>query len=202
MKDSEFLRAERVPMTKQDVRLVILDRLALQSAHCMVDIGAGSGSVAIEAALRHPALSVIAIEKNPAALELIANNADRLGCRDQLTIIDAYAPCPLEVMADAIFIGGSGGNLCELIDWSLARLQPGGQLVMSFILQGNLTTALAHLRQCDVTALECTQLQISQLTSLGEGEYFKPNNPVFVIACQQALVSPAGVEEVVDDCTI
>ena len=77
MKDSEFQRAERVPMTKQEVRLVVLDRLELSNARCMVDIGAGSGSVAIEAALRHPQLSVVAIEKNPAALALIAENAIR-----------------------------------------------------------------------------------------------------------------------------
>ena len=189
-------------MTKQEVRLVVLDRLELRTARCIVDIGAGTGSVAIEAALRHPALSVIAIEKNPAALSLIADNAGRLGCRDQLTIIDAYAPCELKVQADAIFIGGSGGNLRELIDWSLARLLPGGRLVMSFILQGNLSTALAHLHQCDVTALECTQLQISQLTTLGGGEYFKPNNPVFVIACQRAPGCPAGSQEVADECAL
>ncbi|MGL5287189.1 cobalt-precorrin 7 C15-methyltransferase [Aeromonas sp. RU39B] len=202
MKDSEFQRAERVPMTKQEVRLVVLDRLELSNARCMVDIGAGSGSVAIEAALRHPQLSVVAIEKNPAALALIAENAERLGCRDQLSIIDAYAPCELDVQADAIFIGGSGGNLCELIDWSLERLLPGGRLVMSFILLGNLSSALEHLRRREVTALECSQLQISQLTALGTGEYFKPNNPVFVIACQRAAACPAGSLEVVDDCSL
>lgn len=200
MKDNEFLRVERVPMTKQEVRSVVLDRLELRHARCFVDVGAGTGSVAIEAALSHLGLSVIAIEKNPLALNLIADNASHLGCCDRLTIINAYAPCELDVQADAIFIGGSGGNLEDIIDWSLAHLLPGGRLVLSFILQANLTAALAHLRQCEVVELGCTQLQISQLKTLGEGEYFKPNNPVFVIACQRAKpVQLAGSQEAADE---
>lgn len=191
MKDAEFLRGERVPMTKEEVRLLVLERLDLPHASLLVDVGAGTGSVALEAALRHPALQVIAIEKNPDALRLINTNRARFGCEQQVRIVDAIAPCALPAVGeqparpDAIFIGGSGGNLAELIDWSLLHLPAGGRLVLSFILLDNVTRALELLRAAPVADLDCTQLQISQLTGLGSGYYFRPNNPVFVISCRK-----------------
>ena len=191
MKDAEFLRGERVPMTKEEVRLLVLERLDLPHASLLVDVCAGTGSVALEAALRHPALQVIAIEKNPDALRLIDTNRTRFGCEQQVRIVEAVAPCELPetgdqpARPDAIFIGGSGGNLAELIDWSLHHLPAGGRLVLSFILLDNVTRALELLRAAPVDDLDCTQLQISQLTGLGSGYYFRPNNPVFVISCRK-----------------
>ena len=87
--------------------------------------------------------------------------------------------------ADAIFMGGSGGRLDELIDWSWQQLYPGGRLVMTFILQENLNAALDYLQLRGITQIDCLQLNVSSLTGLGSGHYFKPNNPVFVIACQK-----------------
>ena len=187
MKDSEFLRGEKVPMTKEEVRLIVLERLNLRQATTLIDVGAGTGSVALEAAIRHPELHVIAIEKNPAALRLIEENRQRLDCQ-KVKIIAAEAPCPLDSQADAIFIGGSGGNLTDIIDWALARLAKTGRLVLSFILLDNLNTALTHLKKCAVADLECTQLQISQMTTLGNGFYFKPNNPTFIISCKKEAI--------------
>ncbi len=187
MKDAEFLRGEKVPMTKEEVRLIVLERLNLRQATTLIDIGAGTGSVALEAAIRHPELHVIAIEKNPSALRLIEENRQRFDCQ-KVKIIAADAPCPLDIQADAIFIGGSGGNLTDIIDWALTRLTKTGRLVLSFILLDNLNTALTHLKKCAVAELECTQLQISQMTTLGNGFYFKPNNPTFIISCKKEAI--------------
>ena len=184
MKDAEFLRGEKVPMTKEEVRLMVLERLNLRQATTLIDVGAGTGSVALEAAIRHPELHVIAIEKNPSALRLIEENRQRFDCQ-KVKIIAAEVPCPLDIQADAIFIGGSGGNLTDIIDWALTRLTKTGRLVLSFILLDNLNTALTHLKKCAVAELECTQLQISQMTTLGNGFYFKPNNPTFIISCKK-----------------
>ncbi|MGB7802791.1 decarboxylating cobalt-precorrin-6B (C(15))-methyltransferase [Buttiauxella sp.] len=192
MKDELFLRGARVPMTKEVVRTQALERLQLQNAQRFIDIGAGTGSVSLEAALRFPHLRVTAIERNPAALELMAENRELFACPN-VEIINGYAPIKLDVMADAVFIGGSGGQLTELIDWSLAHLHPGGRLVMTFILLENLTCALTHLEQCNVGDFDCLQLQVAQLTTLGSGHYFKPNNPTFLISC---------LKEGSHDCTI
>nr|WP_318381131.1 decarboxylating cobalt-precorrin-6B (C(15))-methyltransferase [uncultured Enterobacter sp.] len=184
MKDELFLRGEKVPMTKEPVRALALSRLALHRATHFIDIGAGTGSVSIEAALLNPSLRITAVERNPAALHLLAENRQRFDCAN-MTIVEGVAPVFIAEPADAVFMGGSGGNLTQLIDWSLAQLRPGGRLVMTFILQENLSTALAHLATCVVSALDCQQLQVSTLTGLGTGHYFKPNNPVFVISCEK-----------------
>lgn len=182
MKDDVFLRGQRVPMTKEAVRILALERLELSTAQHLIDVGAGTGSVALEAALRFPGLQVTALERNPAALELITENCQRLGV-ENVTVVAGTAPMPLEAKADAVFIGGSGGQLTELIDWALARLHPGGRLVLTFILLNNLSEALACLQTRDVTALVGEQIQYSALTPLGSGHYFKPNNPTYLISC-------------------
>ncbi|MBJ7221554.1 MULTISPECIES: decarboxylating cobalt-precorrin-6B (C(15))-methyltransferase [unclassified Brenneria] len=184
MRDDEFLRGQRVPMTKEPVRLLALERLELSQAQCLIDVGAGTGSVALEAALRYPRLQVTAIERNPAALALIEENRRRFGCRN-VEIIGGEAPMTLDITADAVFIGGSGGRLTALIDWALAHLRPGGRLALTFILLDNLQTALAHLQSLSVMSLECSQLQVSALTPLGDGHYFKPNNPTYLISCRK-----------------
>ncbi|MCB5301386.1 decarboxylating cobalt-precorrin-6B (C(15))-methyltransferase [Yersinia bercovieri] len=184
MRDELFFRGQSVPMTKEAVRALALERLELTTAAHLIDVGAGTGSVALEAALRRPDLRVTAIERNPAALELIHENRQRLGCRN-VEIIAGVAPMPLPDSADAIFIGGSGGHLTALIDWALMMLNPDGRLVLTFILLNNLNDALSHLQSCAVSQLDCVQLQLASLTPLGSGHYFKPNNPTYLISCHK-----------------
>jgi len=182
MKDSKFLRADKVPMTKQEVRAVVLDKLQLSSASRFVDVGAGTGSVALEAALAHERLHVYAIEKNPNAVDIMHQNMERLGC-NRIHLINETAPCALTGKFDAVFVGGSGGNLEQIIDWSLEHLMEGGRLVMTFILHGSLNQALSHLETCPIEDFECSQIQVSAITSLGSSYYFKPNNPTFIVSC-------------------
>ena len=184
MKDELFLRGEKVPMTKEAVRALALSKLELHRASHLIDIGAGTGSVSIEAALQYPGLRVTAIERNPAALRLLDENRQHFACAN-IDIFPGVAPMTIAEKADAIFMGGSGGHLTDLIDWSMRQLHPAGRLVMTFILQENLNTALTHLDHLGVQGVDCLQLQVSSLTALGSGHYFKPNNPVFVIACQK-----------------
>ena len=160
MKDDLFLRGHKVPMTKEEVRLAALERLNLPTAKRLIDVGAGTGSVSLEAALRYPDLQITAIERNPVALALIADNCRHFGCPN-IAVVDADAPLPLDVRADAIFIGGSGGNLADIIDWSLGLLNDGGSLVMNFILLENYQQAFSQLQNRAVTELESSLIQVS-----------------------------------------
>lgn len=171
-------------MTKEAVRALALSKLELHRASHLIDVGAGTGSVSIEAALQFPSLQVTAIERNPAALRLLDENRQRFACGN-IDILPGEAPMTITGKADAVFMGGSGGHLTALIDWAMGHLHPGGRLVMTFILQENLYSALAHLARIGACRMDCVQLQLSSLTPLGAGHYFKPNNPVFVIACQK-----------------
>lgn len=183
MKDELFLRGQQVPMTKEAVRALALSRLELHNATTLIDVGAGTGSISLEAALQYPRLRVTAIERKPEALALMAENCRHFGCEDNIRLLQGEAPLPLAQRADAIFIGGSGGQLAALTDWALAHLNPGGRLVMTFILLENLHQALAHLSTRPVANLDCQQIQQSALTRLGQGHYFKPNNPVYLMSC-------------------
>lgn len=75
-----------------------------------------------------------AIERNPAALRLLDENRQHFACAN-IDIFPGVAPMTIAEKADAIFMGGSGGHLTELIDWSMRQLHPAGRLVMTFILQ-------------------------------------------------------------------
>ncbi|WP_413738872.1 decarboxylating cobalt-precorrin-6B (C(15))-methyltransferase [Sodalis sp. RH21] len=183
MRDEEFIRGP-VPMTKREVRLISLERLELAQAGVLIDVGAGTGSVGIEAACRYPHLRVVAIERNPEALALIRQNCDRFNLT-RVDILAGEAPLPVAVRADAVFIGGSGGNLQQIIRWAGALLLPGGRLVINLILLENLNEALRCLAMGGFGAADCIQMQVSALTGLGSGHFFKPNNPAFIISCHK-----------------
>lgn len=106
MKDELFLRGAQVPMTKEAVRALALAKLELHRARHLIDIGAGTGSVSIEAALQNPALRVTAIERQADALRLLAENRQRFGC-DNIAIVAGVAPLAVADKADAIFMGGA-----------------------------------------------------------------------------------------------
>lgn len=181
MKDSEFIRGD-VPMTKEEVRILTLDWLALQNAKTFVDVGAGTGSVSIEASIRFPHLETIAIERNPEAISLIQQNQQKFKVSN-LTLIEGKAPLALpHKKMDAIFIGGSGGSLKEIIKWSYEHLIEGGRLVLNFILLDNLMDALSILKSFDFSEINTTQIQVLRLTKLGPGDYFKANNPTYIIS--------------------
>ncbi len=182
MKDSEFIRLEKVPMTKREVRAVIFDRLELHRASRFIDIGAGTGSIAVEAALKNTKLKVIAIEKNPTAVVAINQNLTKFDCTN-VHVLENVAPCEINGKADAIFVGGSGGNLIDIIDWALLHLVPNGRLVLSFILNENFIEAVEYLKTCKINDFDALQLNLSHMTPLGAGHFFKPNNPTYVVSC-------------------
>lgn len=178
MKDNYFIRGA-VPMTKEEVRTVSLAKLQLREAEQFLDIGTGTGSMAIEAAYTYPQLQVTAIDSNPESLELLVKNQKKF----QLNNINGLlgkAPLDLEQNFDAIFIGGTGGNMAEILTWSFEHLTSGGQLVLNFILLENAIQALDWLEGRHYK-FQAIQLQVGQYTKLGKGHYYKPQNPVIII---------------------
>lgn len=101
----------------------------LHRARHLIDIGAGTGSVSIEAALQNPALRVTAIERQADALRLLAENRQRFGC-DNIAIVAGVAPLAVADKADAIFMGGSGGRAPDgadrLVAGAAASRRPAG----------------------------------------------------------------------------
>ncbi|HEY9299366.1 MAG TPA: precorrin-6y C5,15-methyltransferase (decarboxylating) subunit CbiE, partial [Phormidium sp.] len=143
--DSSFLSYSDRPglITKREIRLLVLGELALQRGQIIWDVGAGTGSVAIEIARLFPTSTVYAIEKTAAGISLIEQNCQRFGISNVVSI-HGTAPEILHHLArpDRIFIGGSGGNLKEILRFAGAQLHPQGVLVLALATLEHLTMAM------------------------------------------------------------
>ena len=189
MKNKDFITG-KVPITKEEVRAISINKLDLLNAKTFIDVGAGTGSVSIEAGYSYPNLKVIAIERNDDAIDLVKQNKEKFNL-DNVEIIKAYAPVELDkdIKADAIFLGGTGKKLEEIIDWSKDLLVDGGRLVANFIIIDTFYEMLRLVREKGFKNVDVTVLNVSKLEKLGPGEYFKPHNPIYIISCEK------GVEE-------
>ena len=183
MKNDEFIRG-KVPITKEEVRAISLNKLDLKNAKTFIDVGAGTGSISIEAALTYEDLKVIAIERNDVAIDLINQNVEKFNLSN-VEVMKAYAPIDLDIKADGIFLGGTGNNLEEIIKWSKDLLVPGGRLVANFILIDNFYDTLDLLKKYNFVNLDESQLSINKLEKLGSRDYFKPHNPIYIISCEK-----------------
>jgi precorrin-6Y C5,15-methyltransferase (decarboxylating) len=172
-------------ITKHEVRAVSLARLQLREHSIVWDIGAGSGSVGLEAARLCPAGHVYAIEKNAEDFEIAGRNRRTFGVSNH-TLVQGKAPEHLDgwLDPDAVFIGGSGGELAELIALCLRRLRPGGTLVMNFVTLENLATATEALRAAGA-AWDVVMLQASRSKPILHMHRMAAENPVWVVCAQR-----------------
>ncbi|WP_370663675.1 precorrin-6y C5,15-methyltransferase (decarboxylating) subunit CbiE [Massilia brevitalea] len=189
--DSEF--AQRQPekglITKQEVRAVSLARLQLRQDSLVWDIGAGSGSVGLEAARLCPDGHVWAIEKNELDHAIAGQNHAAFGISNY-SLQHGKAPEGLDAWPDpdAVFIGGSGGELAGLIATILARLRPNGSLVMNFVTLENLATATATLQATDGVSWDVLQLQAARSKPILHMHRMAAENPVWIVCARKTGV--------------
>lgn len=181
--------AKRIPkkglITKQEVRLLSLARMALRSDSIVWDVGAGSGSVAIEAALICREGRVYAVECDTEGVDLCRENVRAHGA-DNVTVVGGRAPAALEGLEppDAVFVGGSKGSLEDIIDVSLKRLRPGGRLVINAITLETVSRAYRTFRARDVVP-DVTLLQASRAVSLAGTLRYEALNPIHVFSVEK-----------------
>ena len=152
MRNSEFITG-KVPITKEEVRAISINKLDLVNAKRFIDVGAGTGSVTVEAAYHYPNLEVTAIERNDDALELINKNVEKFNLKN-VEVIKGYAPVEINKKVDAIFLGGTGNNLKEIIIWSKNLLIEGGRLVTNFIIVDTFNQTLNLFREYGFTNID------------------------------------------------
>jgi len=180
IKDHEFIRGN-CPMTKEEVRILSVVKLELEEDYKVLDIGAGTGSVSIQMAQLCTKGEVIAIEKDEDALEVIKLNKEKFKA-DNLEIISAEA---MEIEPnitgefDAIFVGGSGGNIAEIIKRYGSKLKKNKKIVLNFITINNVYKAMETLKGLNYE-VECIQLQVSK--TKGQSYMLMANNPIFVVS--------------------
>ena len=176
---------EKGLITKQEVRAVSLARMQLRADSRVWDIGAGSGSVGLEAARLCPQGHVWAIEKNEADFAIAGQNARAFGVSNH-TLVHGKAPEGLDAWPDpdAVFIGGSGGELQELIALCLRRLRAGGWLVMNFVTLENLASATQAL-QAQGAVWDVLQLQAARSKPILHMHRMAAENPVWIVCAQR-----------------
>jgi len=171
-------------VTKKEVRAAGLAALRPAPARVIWDVGAGSGSMAIEAAALSERARVIAIEQDEARAEQIRANARRTGALSVETVCGRAPEC-LDHLPDPdrVFIGGGLGGDDGILQCVLDRIRPGGRLVIHFVLLQSLQRALALLRDKGLD-VELGQVQFSRAQALAGDLRFVPLNPVFILTVQ------------------
>lgn len=183
--DELFIRGD-VPMTKQEVRAVALAKLRLTATDTVWDVGAGTGSVSIEAALVARAGSVWAVERNAAGVRLIRENADAFGCGN-VHAVPGVAPEALVKLPvpDAVFVGGSAGELPSIVE---AALEKNSQvrLCVPCVTVETLTEACALLSGSRFKGFEACQVSAARAEAVGSHHLMKAQNPVFLVSARGA----------------
>ena len=176
----------RRPMTKQEVRAVALAKLRLTATDTVWDVGAGTGSVSIEAALVARAGSVWAVERNAAGVRLIRENADAFGCGN-VHAVPGIAPEALAKLPvpDAVFVGGSAGELPSIVE---AALEKNSQvrLCVPCVTVETLTEACALLSGSRFKGFEACQVSATRAEAVGSHHLMKAQNPVFLVSARGA----------------
>jgi len=173
-------------ITKSEVRAVSLYSLRLKRDSVVWDIGAGTGSVALEAAWIASQGRVFAIERDNESLSLLRQNVDSLGAGN-VQVVEGEAPQALETLEDpdAVFIGGSGGQLQEIVSLVGERLAPGGMVVANIIALDRASEA--HKLMNDMGLLtNMTMVSATRGKALPDGSTrLEALNPVFIITGQK-----------------
>ena len=198
LSDEEFIRG-KAPMTKAEVRTVSLAKLKLSKDAVCYDIGAGTGSVSVEMALRASEGEVYAIEKKEDALALLAQNKKKFAL-DHMYIIPGTAPEALEELPvpTHAFIGGSSGNMKEIVEL-LIKKNPQVRIVINCITLETVGEALGCIRElAKQEGCECeneiVQLCVSRSKNIGRYHMMMGENPIYIITVQM-LKTSEEVEE-------
>lgn len=179
IRDAEFIRG-KVPMTKQEVRHISIDKLELCKGAVLYDIGCGTGSVAIEAALCDPSIRVFATDRNADAAELTRRNAIihkaanvEVYCKQALDFLQSedFLPAPTHA-----FIGGSGGDLEAIIE-KLYELNENVIIVITAVTLDTIAKAQEFMGEQS----ECIYLAVSRNECIGTHQMMKAENQVAII---------------------
>jgi cobalt-precorrin-6B (C15)-methyltransferase len=181
--DDAFERSENVPITKEEVRVIQISKARLCPGYTVYDIGCGSGSISIEAAIQVESGRVIAIDYDTNAIELTKKNIEKFGLTNISVIFGNAKEKITELdLADAIFVGGTGGDTEEIVNLCQNKLKSGGRIVIGIILIETLYSVLQVLEKLQFDSVDITQVTISKSRKTSKGTMMLARNPVTIIS--------------------
>ena len=185
--DDEIFSRTKVPMTKNEVRVLSISRLELTKNAVVYDVGSGTGSVSIECARLSPDIFVFAIEQKEEAANLTKENAVRLGLSDQIVVINKKAPEGFEELPRPthVFIGGSSGALSDILSAIQKKLivkenTKGVRVVINAVSLETIAQITKLIQTYPVKHVQLTQIQASRAHKLGSYNLMQAQNPVLI----------------------
>jgi precorrin-6Y C5,15-methyltransferase (decarboxylating) len=179
--DEEFVRG-KVPMTKEEIRILSVAKLRLREDSIIYDVGAGTGSVSVECARLATSGTVYAIEKNPEGIALIRENSRKLRVSNVIPI-EGLAPQALDELPPPThaFIGGSSGNMREIIE-VLRSKNPEVRIVINTIALESIAEVMQILPQIQAQDADIVQVSAAKSRVLGRYHMMTAQNPVYIIS--------------------
>lgn len=165
---------------------MVLAKAQIGPKDIIIDIGAGTGSLSVEAALQATGGQVFAIEREQEGIDLIAANAVQFGVGN-LSVIHGSAPAALSGLppVDVILVGGSGGYLTEIIQYADPLLKTGGRMVITAVTVETLHKALTIVDSMPEYQCEASGLQVTRVRRVAAHHMFQALNPVYIISCSK-----------------
>ena len=186
--DELFERTEKVPITKEEVRVIQISKARLRPGQLVYDVGCGSGSISVEAAIQVESTGkVLAIDYDENAIELTKKNVEKFGLSN-VSLIHGNAKEKILTLepADAIFIGGTGKDTAEIVELCQDKLKAGGRIVIGTILIETLYTILQLLDKLQFDSVDITQVTISKSRKTSTGTMMLARNPVTIISATKS----------------
>ena len=182
--DEEFERTESVPITKEEIRAIQISKGRLSAGQTVLDIGCGSGSVTVEAAIQvEESGKVIGVDIDPNAIELTEKNLKKFGISNY-TLIEGNAKEKISELSqvDTVFIGGTGGDTKDIVELCQDKIKSGGRIVIGVILIETLYSVLQTIEKLDFESVDITQITIGKSRKTKTGTMMLARNPVTVIS--------------------
>ncbi|MCJ7636602.1 MAG: precorrin-6Y C5,15-methyltransferase (decarboxylating) subunit CbiT [Nitrososphaeraceae archaeon] len=181
--DEFFLREEEVPITKEEIRSIIISKLRLKETNSVIDIGCGSGSITVELCLQCQKGTVFGVDLDLKAINLTEKNLEKFKVHADIRHGNATDILESLPLVDGIVIGGTTGKTEELIDQSISRLNIGGRLVITSILIETMFKAIKTVNESNfLKDIDFTQIIISKGRTTTTGTMRLARNPVMIIS--------------------
>jgi len=180
--DELFERSEQVPITKEEVRAIVISKLRLKDNASAIDVGCGSGSITVEICLQTKSKEVYAIDFNENAVELTRKNLLKFGTKAEVISSRAQDILWSLPKVDAIVVGGTWGDTEQIVRMAIDRLNTGGRIVVDTILIETMHKALIAVNQAHLADIDLTQVIVAKARTVPTGTMMISRNPVLIIS--------------------
>lgn len=184
IKDEEFIRG-KCPMTKEEIRILSIGKMNIKEDSNVLDIGSGTGSITIQSSKECPKGKVYSIEMDDEAYNVTSMNIEKFECKN-ITLIKNDGSTALDELVnknikfDSAFIGGSGGQLEDIIKKADKLLSENGTIVMNFITLDNAYKAIEIMRTMDYK-MDISLVSVSK--NRGKSLMMTALNPIYIVQC-------------------